>query len=191
MVVYGSVVLLMLSSLVHADQRQVTQQIAGEPTRGVLRNAIELPAPQMAQCGSAQIADRLRQDCANVSHVFALMSAEPRDKAWAGPTESYLQSWIEGLGSRGFTARNIECRLSWCVVEAESTQGGSLILNLIEARNRKLFQSATLFAPDSSTSDSSIMDILVVFKRYCKSTRELLDNDGKIVLDFDSQGKTC
>jgi hypothetical protein len=107
--------------------------------------------------------------------------------------ENSLQKWVESLESDGFTFRNVECRLSWCVVEAGSTigagdrKGHNIVLELAEANKLKLFQVENLFSRD----DANTWDVLVFFKRYCTSTGEIFDSDGHLVPNFNTLGQKC
>ena len=48
-------------------------------------------------------------------------TGEPRDPAWASHAESFLRSMAEEKNS-GFSIRNLECRLTTCIIEVESTE---------------------------------------------------------------------
>jgi hypothetical protein len=127
-------------------------------------------------------------DCNEAIHVLALMSAERRDNPWAERMESFLSKWVESLASEGMTPRDIECRLSWCIVELGSAPGP---LTKIPPSQEKVFYFLALFAPD--LDDPNQQDILLFFKRYCKSYKELFDdsNVGHLAPDFDTVGTTC
>jgi hypothetical protein len=151
---------------------------------------IELGPSQKARCKRTAPNDQVPYEkCISAARVLALMSAEPRNKAWADKMESDLSEWIESLASKGFTSRNVECRLSWCIVEVGSTQGHLLEMSLRDQQKRKLFDRLDLFAPD--VDDPNADDIVIIFKRYCKSTREIFDGDGHLVPDFDTVGQKC
>ena len=127
-------------------------------------------------------------DCNEAIHVLALMSAERRGNPWADRMESFLSKWVESLSSEGMTPRDIECRLSWCIVELGSARGQ---LAKPAPSQEKIFSFLHLYAPD--LDDPNQQDILLIFKRYCKSYKELFDgsNDGHLAPDFDTVGTTC
>jgi hypothetical protein len=157
---------------------------------------IELPAVQEANCKRLSADDPVHGQCVRVRQILTLMSAEPRAAAWADGMESFLRRWMESLGPDGFTFHNVQCRLSWCVVEAESTvgagedrRGHNIVMDSAQAANKKLFQIENMFArkPD----DATVWNVLVVFKRYCTSAGEVLDSDGHLVPNFDTLGQEC
>jgi len=109
--------------------------------------------------------------------------------------ESFLQKWIESLQPDGFTFRNVECRLSWCVVEAGSTIGAGdrpghdIILESAAADKKKIFQAENMFARDPDAGN--VWDVLVFFKRYCNSPAEVFDGSGTLVPNFNTLGQKC
>lgn len=118
------------------------------------------------------------------------MSAEPRDGVWADTIESDLHKWVESLASDGFTLRDIECRSSWCVLEVGSTQGGLIEMEPRDARKMKLFDPIDdLVVPDSD--NPNIQDQMIFYKRFCKSTRELLDDNGHLLPNFYTVDRGC
>jgi len=123
------------------------------------------------------------------------MSAEPRG-AWADGVESFLRQWMESLGPDGFTFRSTECRLSWCVVEAESTvgagdrRGHDIVLDSSAAKKNRLFQFENMFAKEPG--DPPVWHVFVLFKRYCDSVEEVFDSGGVgLVSDFYTLGQHC
>lgn len=153
---------------------------------------IELDPSQEARCKRTTPADRIDyKNCSWAKRLVALMSAEPRDRAWADKMESDLRKWVESLASEGFILRNVECRSSWCILEVGSTQGGILEMNLRDADKRKLFEpiAENLFAPD--IDDQNTQDQVIFYKRFCNSTRELIDHNGHLVPNFYTVDKGC
>jgi hypothetical protein len=167
------------------------------PARTEATTTVELPPVQEANCKrlAAGGGGPLLEQCRRVRTILATMSLEPRSTAWADAMETSLQKWIESLEPDGFTFRNVECRLSWCVIEAGSTigagdrRGHDIVLELAEADKLKIFQVENLFARDPD--DASAWDVLVFFKRYCKSPKEVFDGDGHLVPNFDTLGQKC
>jgi hypothetical protein len=166
------------------------------PVPAEVTGPIELPPVQEAHCKKVAASNGPEhQDCLRARHILALMSAEPKDKAWADGMESFLQEWIESLEPDGFSFRNVECRLSWCVVEAGSRigagdrRGHDIVLDSREAQKKKIFQFQNLFARDPD--DPSAWDALVIFKRYCGSGSELFDDNNNLVPNFYTLGQTC
>jgi hypothetical protein len=104
--------------------------------------------------------------------------------------ESDLSKWVESLASEGVAPRDLECRLSWCIVElASSTQGYIPEMAPREERKRKVFQMPSVFAPD--IDDPKVTDVLMIYKRYCNSLGEVLDGNGHLVHNFDTVGQKC
>jgi len=167
------------------------------PTRTESTSPVRLPPAQEAKCRQLAVGSRgpLHEQCLRVGKILAIMSVEPRETAWADAMESSLHKWIESLEPDGFTFRNAECRLSWCVVEVGSTvgagdtRGHDIILESAEARKYKIFQAENMFARDPD--GANVWDVLVFFKRYCTSTSEILDNDARLVPNFYTVGQTC
>lgn len=155
---------------------------------------VELPSVQEANC-KKQAAGLQHEQCLRVSGILAAMSAERRQAAWADRMESFLRKWIETLEPDGFTFRNVECRLSWCVIEAGSTigagtdRGHSIVLDVDEADKRKIFQTENMFARDADGAGG--WDVVVIFKRYCTSARELFDSDNNLAPNFYTLGQKC
>jgi hypothetical protein len=167
------------------------------PARTQVTSAVELPSVQEANCKKLALGGRgpLYEQCLSVRSILAVMSVEPRATAWADAIETSLQKWIESLEPDGFTFRNVECRLSWCVIEAGSTigagdrRGHDIVLDSAEARKLKIFQVENMFARDSD--DANLWDVVVFFKRYCTSKRELFDGNGHLVPDYYTLGQKC
>jgi len=165
--------------------------------RAEVTGPVGLPPAQEANCKKLAVGGRgpLHEQCLRVRTILAVMSAEPRTTDWAPAMETYLQKWIESLEPDGFTFRNVECRLSWCAVEAGSTvgagdrRGHSIVLGLAEADKQKIFQVENLFARDPDAANG--WDVVVFFKRYCSSTSELFDSEGHVVPDFYTLGQHC
>ncbi|MBV8403077.1 MAG: hypothetical protein JO203_02700 [Gammaproteobacteria bacterium] len=161
-----------------------------------MTSPIELPPVQAAHCKKIEASSGPeQQNCIRAAQILALMSAETRDAIWADAMESFLQHWIESLEPDGFTFRNVECRKSWCIVEAGSTigagdrQGHDIVLDLREAQKKKIFELQALFAPD--LDNPSAWDALVIFKRYCGSGSELFDGNNHLAPNFYTLGQTC
>lgn len=152
---------------------------------------IKLDPSQEAYCKRATTAARIhRKSCAWAKRLLALMSAEPRDSVWAEKMESDLRRWVESLASGGFTLRNVECRSSWCVLEVGSTQAGTIEMSLRDANKKKLFDPIEdLVAPD--IDNPNIQDQVVFYKRFCRSTKELLDDNGHMVPNFYTVDRGC
>jgi len=55
-------------------------------------------------------------------HRIEQFTNEPRDPAWASRAENILRSMTTEKNS-GFSIRNVECRLTTCIIEVESTEG--------------------------------------------------------------------
>jgi hypothetical protein len=117
------------------------------------------------------------------------MSPESRDVAWADRMEFDLSKWVESVKSEGIAPRDLECGLSWCIVEVVSTQGRIPEMLPHEQRKRKIFQMPSVFAPD--IDDPTVTDFLMIFKRYCRSIGELLEGDGHLVPTFATVGQKC
>lgn len=167
----------------------------GSPSTAVQgARPVELPSVQEANCKELA-AGHLHELCVSVRSILAAMSAERRQAAWADKMESFLRKWIETLEPDGFTLRNVECRLSWCVVEAGSTigagsdRGHDIVLDVYQADKRKIFQTENLFAPDADGAGG--WDVLVIFKRYCTSGNELFDSDNHLVPNIYTVGQQC
>lgn len=153
-------------------------------------SSIELGPSQEARCKRTIQDDRLDfESCASAKRILALMRAEPRDKVWADKMESDLSEWVESHTSEGFTLRNVECRLSWCIVEVGSAQKRILEMHLRNQSTRKLFDRLDLFAPD--VDDPNVQDQLIIYKRYCDSVSEILDGNGHLVPNFYTVGQKC
>jgi len=133
-----------------ADQGQ--ERSAGSPL--LMSRSIDLPPAQATWCKSSGLDASQRDGCVTAMRVLRLMSDEPRDKKWADAMEAYLQSAVNSLDSTRVTSRNIQCRLSWCVVEVGATGGptavSALLLNAVQARSIKLFERTILFAPGAA-----------------------------------------
>jgi len=179
--------------LPQAFAAEESSKVVTAPPRVGIANAVGLPAAQDENCRRSK--DRIvREGCARVRSILAIMSAEPR-AAWADKTEAFLRDWMERLGPDGFTFRRVECRLSWCVLESESTVGAGsgsghdMVMPSAEAARNKLFQVENTFAP--KPDDPSVSDVLIFFKRYCKSVSEALDSDNKLAPNFYTLGETC
>jgi hypothetical protein len=161
-----------------------------------ITDPVELPLVQQDNC-KRLVAARgpLNDQCLRVSKILAVMSAEPRATAWANATETVLQKWIGSLAPDGFTFRNVECRLSWCLVEAGSTigagdrRGHDVILESAETDKVKIFQAENLFVRDPD--DASAWDVVILFKRYCTSPSEIFDGHGGLASDFYTLGQHC
>ena len=160
-----------------------------------VKKPIELPAVQEANCKRLSAGDPVHEQCVRVRHILSVMSAEPR-AAWADGMESFLRRWMESLGPDRFTFRTAQCRLSWCVVEAESTvgagedrRGHNIVLDSAQAADKKIFQVENLFARKPDVP--AVWTVLVVFKRYCASTNEAVDGDGHLTPNFDTLGQEC
>jgi hypothetical protein len=151
---------------------------------------IELGPSQKERCKRTAPNDKVPyENCVLAGHYLALMNGEPRDKVWADKMESDLSDWVQSLVSEGITSRNVECRLSWCIVEVGSTQGHLPEMGARDQQKRKLFETQFLYAPD--VDDPNVGDMVIIFKRYCKSSKELLEPDGRVVPDFDTMGQKC
>lgn len=151
---------------------------------------IELDASQEARCKHTTPDDRINyEECAWATRALALVSSEPKDKMWAYEMESDLREWVGSLTSDGFILRNVECRLSWCIVEVGSKQRRILHTSAQNARKWKLFELRDLFAPD--IDNPSVLDQLIFYKRYCVSEGELFDGNGHLVPNFVAVGKKC
>lgn len=165
--------------------------------RGPVTNQVDLPPAQEAYCRKVAPSGGIPHgECLKARGILAVMSAERRDSVWADKIESTLQKWAKSLDSSEFTFRNVECRLSLCVVEIGSTvgagyggEGHSLVM--AEQHKNKIFHFMALFAPD--LDDPNAWDVLIFVKRYCKSPKELFDpNDyGHLARDFYTQGQKC
>ena len=156
-------------------------------------SAIELGPSQGAHCKSAQSSsgdDRIvREQCIKVMHLLTLMSKERRDGAWADNMETGLSDWIKHLSPKGITPRNVECRLSWCIVEVGSANEDLLEMPPQDEQKRRIYEVLHLFAPD--IDDPGTTDIMVFFKRYCTSLRELVKPGGELARDFETVGQRC
>jgi hypothetical protein len=167
------------------------------PARTEVTSPVELPQVQQAKCKQLTVGGGgpLREQCLRVREILPVMSAEPRATVWADAMESFLRKWIESLGPDGFTFRNVECRLSWCVVESGSTvgagdrRGHDIVLESAEAGKSKIFQVENLFARDPD--DANAWDVIVFFKRYCRSPNEIFDGSSHLVSDFYTLGQKC
>jgi hypothetical protein len=192
-VIFGVAVAFAMALAIRLPQASASESPASKASHSAsagVTGPIELGPSQGAQCKRVAPGDRVPlENCLEATRILALMAAEPRDSAWADRTESALSKWIESLASEGATARNVECRLSWCIVELGSANKSLLRLNIREQQNMKIFDRLDLFAPD--VDDPTVLDVLRIFKRYCKSTRELFDGDGHLVPDFDALGQKC
>jgi hypothetical protein len=151
---------------------------------------IELSPSQKARCARTPAADAVHNhDCNLGKDLLGLMNGERRDKLWADKTETGLSQWIESLASKGITSRNVECRLSWCMVEVGSTEGHLPKMEVSDAYKWKLFETLFLSAPD--VDDSNVSDMTIIFKRYCKSINEILDSESHVVPGFYTVGQKC
>jgi hypothetical protein len=151
---------------------------------------------QEANCKRAGDRGIDHEQCLRAENILAVISAEPRAKAWADGMESFLRKWMENLGPDGFTFRNVQCRLSWCVVDAESTvgagyggRGHGIVLDTVEAGNNKIFQIENMFVRDPR--DPTVWNVLVFFKRYCRSSSEVFDANDHLVPDLYTLGQKC
>ena len=156
---------------------------------------VELPPVQQANCKRFANDDLIHDKCLRVKKILQVMSGEPRATAWADKMESFLTQWIESLEPDGFTFRNVECRLSWCIVEAGSTvgagdrKGHGIVMATATAKENRIFQLENLFARDPD--DAGIWDVVVIFKRYCTSTSELFGDDAHLTPDLYAVGQKC
>jgi hypothetical protein len=149
-----------------------------------------LSPSQEANCKRTAPSDGVRHgDCVEAMRILALMTAEPRDKVWADRMGSDLSDWVESLASKGITPRNVECRLSWCIVEVGSAEGDLFEMSPQKGQKMKIFDRLVLYAPD--VDDPKITDVLQFFKRYCKSLKEVFDGDSHLVPNFDTLGQKC
>lgn len=156
-----------------------------------LLTPIRLDPSQDAYCKRPTSADRINyKKCVWVKRLLALVSAEPRDGVWADTIESELRKWVESLASDGFTLRDIECRSSWCVLEVGSTQGSLIEMQPRDARKMKLFDPIDDLVV-SDIDNPNIQDQMIFYKRFCKSTRELLDDNGHVVPNFYTVDRGC
>jgi hypothetical protein len=104
--------------------------------------------------------------------------------------ESDLMKWVDSAASEGVGPRDVECRLSWCIVEVASPQGHIPEIPPHEQQEKmKIFKRPSVFAPD--IDDPNVTDILMIYKRYCKSMGELFDGDGHLVPNFATVGTHC
>jgi hypothetical protein len=130
------------------------------------------------------------ENCVRVKYILALMSAEPRDNVWADRMESDLRKLVDAAASEGFAPRDLECRLSWCIMEVVSTQGLiPKIPSLDQQEKMKIFETPKVFAPD--IDDPNVTDVLMIYKRYCKSMGELFDGNGNLAPNFATVGTDC
>jgi len=58
--------------------------------------------------------------CDGLYRNLAQMEKEPRDPAWATTMEKELLAYVEH-DLKESSVRNVECRMSWCAIEVEST----------------------------------------------------------------------
>ena len=155
-----------------------------------LTSSIELGPSQRARCNSAAPNDQSGiENCAAAGRLLALMNAESRDKVWANKMEADLTRWSESFASKGVTLRNVECRLSWCMVEVASGEERPFLMRARDERKWNVFHMLSLFAPD--IDDPKVLDTVMILKRYCKSIEEILDYQGHVIPNFNAAGKKC
>jgi hypothetical protein len=131
-----------------------------------------------------------RTGAATAARFLLSINAEPRDKEWAGKMEANLNEWVESLASQGITSRDVECRLSWCLVEVGSTEGNLPDWDLVRASQWKVFNILFLSAPD--IDDPKVGEMVIFLKRYCKSVSgEILDQDGHLLPNAETAGHRC
>jgi len=172
------------------------QAVASEDSAAAVgpTTAVGLPPAQEANC-KRLTSGPLHDQCLTAASILAVMSGERRSAAWADGMELVLRKWIESRSPHGYTLRNVECRLSWCVVEAGYTvaagdlPGQGLVLDSAVADKNKIFKLQTMFARDPD--DANVQDVVVFFKRYCQSVSELLDGDAHLVPNYMTLGQTC
>jgi hypothetical protein len=90
-------------------------------------HTLSLPGLQEAYCRRSDSRKNgiAFEQCQRVRSILAIMSAEPR-AAWADSMEDFLKKWVKSL-EHGFTLKSVECRLSWCFVEAGSVVGAGTV----------------------------------------------------------------
>jgi len=75
------------------------------------------------------------------------------------------------------------------MVEVGSTEGNLPEMASGDEHQWKLFQAVFLFAPD--VDDRNVGDVVLFYKRYCKSVMEVLDPEGHLRPNFYSVGQKC
>jgi len=151
---------------------------------------IEVGPSQTAHCKRLTPKDGISyRNCVTASHLLTAMNAEPRDTVWADKMESDLNDWLESLATEGLISRNIECRLSWCMVEVGSGDGRIADLSYLFKHNWKLLERLSMFAPDIDNPNAG--DEVLIFKRFCTNVGELLDSSGHVLPGVDAAGKGC
>jgi hypothetical protein len=169
----------------------VTGSVQRAASEGQTANQIDFPPAQEAYCTQLPPDSRVpREECAKAKGILALMSVERRDDPWADDVESTLEKWSASLDSSEFTFRDVECRLSLCFIELGSTVGAgrgegwshNLIVDPDIQRKNKIFHFMATFAPD--LDDPNAHDVLMFFKRYCTSIKDLLDSHGHMQPGF-------
>ena len=150
---------------------------------------IELGPSARAYCSRQRSSDKQYSDCVNASRLMGLMNSETRDKKWADRMEADLSDWVESSASKGITSREIECRLSWCLVEVGSSRGELLEMDFPDQNKKRIFRRLALYAPD--VDDQNIVDVVFIFQRFCRSPMEIIDRFGKLQPDADAAGTRC
>ena len=157
-------------------------------------NIVELSLYQQTHCKRKSAGSVDGKECAKARSIVDMMNHERRDTAWAGGVEESLRDWIDSLASVGISQREVQCRLSWCLIELGATEAqweeqDPKLADIDLRKKLKLFQYLFLYAPD--VDDASMADITIIYKRYCESVAEVLDSEGHVFPDFYTAGQHC
>ncbi len=135
-------------------------------TRGLSYDEVgrHFPVSQSVQSTCETYSDR----CKHQYELLSAMKDQPRDLAWAPKLESRLREALEG-DEGAYRVRTIECRLSLCAVEVESTMGRHAGLDYSsELTNQVRERGPGTFGYEKHPNDSRVTVTFRIFERSSK-----------------------
>ncbi len=99
------------------DETSLSDEMIDDVDKTVVGRPLNISPATMPTCVKGED----ESDCEDARRIEQF-TGEPRDPAWADRAESMLRSMAE-LRNSGFLVRNLECRLTTCIVEVESASG--------------------------------------------------------------------
>jgi hypothetical protein len=104
---------------------------------------------------------------AELWRAMSLFEQEPREMPWAQNMERQLRDFVVSDSSGKATVRNIECRLTLCIVESSAAHVDDLSGQLIYAAQRSP-NIQGVAAWNGYEKDESVNTVYVVLTLYCR-----------------------